>query len=80
MTCVVPVVEIPDLARIANLAASPRFTGVAGAATGAGLAKVFASTETAEGLDSVMGKAPPRKLVRAPTADSSMMVFTVVDP
>jgi hypothetical protein len=66
---VVPVVEIPDLARIVKLAALPRFTGVCTAGAAAE-------------LDEVMDRALPKaeRLARAPNAERRIAVFTVIGP
>jgi hypothetical protein len=66
---VVPVVEIPDLARIVKLPALPRFTGVCAAGA------------VAE-LGAVIGRVLPKaeRLTKAPTTESKIAVFKVIDP
>jgi hypothetical protein len=85
---VVPVVEIPDLARIVKWAALPRNTGACKNAAGVeyremrALLGVCLTVSTPDGLDPAMGRALPRteRLAMAPTTESSLVVFTIVDP
>jgi 4-hydroxy-tetrahydrodipicolinate synthase len=79
---VVPVVEIPDLARIVKWEALPRCTGACGDRT-IEFAIILAPAESrSDGLNAVMGRALPRaeRLARAPTTNNSLMVFTIDDP